>query len=163
MKNKAAYLGIFAALALILGYIEALFPFFLGIPGVKLGLANSMSLVLLSLVGAPAAVCIAVIRVVLTGFLFGNLFSIAYGLAGGLLSIGVMILAQRSRRFSTVGVSVAGGISHNVGQLVIAIFLAENRNLVYYAPVLLLSGLITGMVIGLIACEVLKRLPKMWR
>lgn len=162
MRTKTAYLGMFTALAMILSYVESLLPAFYGIPGVKLGLANSMSLVILYLIGAPGAFCVSAIRVVLSGFLFGNLFSIAYSLAGALLSMTVMVLMKKSSHFSIAGVSVTGGIAHNIGQLFVAILLVENLNLLYYLPVLLLSGLVTGLVIGLLSAEILKRLPKTW-
>ncbi|MCD8105207.1 MAG: Gx transporter family protein [Lachnospiraceae bacterium] len=160
MKHKTAYLGMFTALAMILSYVESLLPVFYGIPGVKLGLANSMSLVILYLAGVPEAFCVSVIRVVLSGFLFGNLFSIAYSLAGALLSLAVMALMKKSGVFSIAGVSMLGGISHNIGQLVIAMLLVENLNLLYYLPVLLLSGLVTGLVIGILSSEIRKRLPE---
>ncbi len=159
MRNKVAYFGIFAALAMILSYIESLFPFFWGIPGVKLGLANSMSLTILYLLGIPAAFLISVVRIVLTGFLFGNAFSIIYSLSGALLSMAVMILLKRTKAFSIVGISMAGGISHNIGQIIAAIFLVENLNLLYYLPALLLSGLVTGAVIGVLSREIIKRMP----
>lgn len=159
MRHKVAYFGVFAAMAMILSYIESLFPFFYGIPGVKLGLANSMSLVILYLLGAPAAYLIAIVRVVLTGFLFGSLFSIAYSLAGAMLSISVMVLLKKYRLLSMVGISMAGGMSHNVGQIIVAIYLAENMNLLYYLPALLISGVITGLVIGILSREILKRMP----
>lgn len=158
-KNRVAYFGIFAALAMILGYIESLFPFFWGIPGVKLGLANSMSLTILYLLGIPAAFLISVVRIVVIGFLFGNAFSIVYSLAGALLSLTVMILLKRLRVFSMVGISMAGGISHNIGQMIIAVLLVENLNLLYYLPVLLLAGAVTGFVIGILSREILRRIP----
>lgn len=159
MKHKAAYFGIFTALAMILSYIESLFPFFWGVPGVKLGLANSMSLSILYLMGIPAAFLISTIRIVLTGFLFGNAFSIVYSLAGAVLSMAVMILMKKCRIFSMVGVSMSGGISHNIGQIIVAILLVENLNLLYYLPVLLISGAVTGLVIGIISREVIRRIP----
>ncbi|MDO4322081.1 MAG: Gx transporter family protein [Lachnospiraceae bacterium] len=159
MKNKVAYFGIFTSLAMILGYIESLFPFFWGIPGVKLGLANSMSLTILYFLGAPAAFLISGIRIILTGFLFGNAFSVIYSFAGALLSMSVMVVLKKTNVFSIVGISMAGGIFHNIGQLIAAIFLVENLNLLYYLPVLLLSGAVTGLVIGLLSREILKRIP----
>lgn len=159
MKHTVAYFGIFTALAMILSYVESLFPFFWGIPGVKLGLANSMSLAILYLFGIPAAFLIAGVRIVLTGFLFGNLFSIVYSLAGALLSMAVMILLKKSNRFSVVGISMAGGLSHNIGQMIMAILLIENLNFLYYLPVLLISGAVTGLVIGVLTREVLRRIP----
>ncbi len=159
-KTKVAYLGMFTALAMILSYVESLLPAFYGIPGVKLGLANSMSLVILYLIGTGGAFCVSIVRVVLTGFLFGNLFSIAYSLAGALLSMTVMSLMKKTGIFSVIGISMMGGMFHNIGQLIVAIVLVENLNLVYYLPVLLLSGLVTGFVIGLLSREIIKRLPK---
>lgn len=158
-KYRTAYFGIFTALAMILSYIESLFPFFWGIPGVKLGLANSMSLSVLYLMGIPAAFLVAVIRILLTGFLFGNMFSVLYSLAGAMLSMTVMILMKKSGIFSMVGVSIAGGVSHNIAQILVAMCLIENLNLLYYLPVLLISGAVTGLVIGIISQEVIKRLP----
>ncbi|MCD7746185.1 MAG: Gx transporter family protein [Lachnospiraceae bacterium] len=160
MKGKVAYLGMFTALAMILSYVESLLPAFYGIPGVKLGLANSMSLVILYLIGVPGAFAVSTVRVVLSGFLFGNLFSIAYSMAGAVLSMTMMAIMKRSRHFSIAGISMIGGIFHNVGQLIVAILLVENLNLLYYFPVLLLSGLVTGLVIGLLSAEILKRLPR---
>ncbi|MCD7957928.1 MAG: Gx transporter family protein [Lachnospiraceae bacterium] len=159
MKYKTAYLGMFTALAMILSYVESLFPSFYGIPGVKLGLANSMSLVILILIGVPGAFCVSLLRVILSGFLFGSLFSIAYSMAGALLSLTVMAIAKKSGLFSVVGISILGGISHNIGQLLIAILLVENLKLFYYFPILLLSGLVTGLIVGIISVEILKRLP----
>ena len=158
-RENIAYFGIFTALAMILGYVESLFPFFYGIPGVKLGLANSMSLTILYLLGAPAACLVSGARIVLTGFLFGNAFSIVYSLAGALLSLAAMVLLKRSGRFSAVGVSMAGGISHNIGQLLVAMLLVENLNLLYYLPVLLLSGAVTGLAVGILSREILRRIP----
>ncbi len=160
MKTKPAYFGMFTALALILSYVESLIPNFFAIPGVKLGLANSMSMVILYLMGTPAAFLVSIIRIVLSGFLFGNLFSILYSLAGGMLSMTVMSLLKKTGVFSCVAVSMFGGVAHNLGQLIVAIFLVSNLNLMYYFPILLLSGLVTGFVIGLLSREILKRVPK---
>ncbi len=151
----------FTALALILSYVESLLPAFYGIPGVKLGLANSMSLVILYIIGTRGAFCVSIIRVILSGFLFGNLFSIAYSMAGALLSMTVMSLMKKTSRFSVIGISMMGGMSHNIGQLIVAMLVVENLNLVYYLPVLLLSGLLTGFIIGLLSNEIIKRLPRL--
>ncbi len=159
MKKKAAYFGIFTSLALILSYIESMLPLFYGIPGVKPGLANSMTLVMLYFADPPTALMLSVTRILLSGFLFGNLFAILYSLAGGLFSFLVMYLAKRFAGFSMIGVSMAGGVSHNIAQLVIAMLLVENLNLLYYLPVLLISGLVTGTLIGIVSREVFRRLP----
>ena len=159
MKKKAAYFGIFTSLALILSYIESLLPLFYGIPGIKPGLANSMTLVMLYLSDPPTALMLAVARILLSGLMFGNLFAILYSLAGGLFSFLIMFLVKKYAGFSMLGVSMAGGVSHNIAQLVIAMLLIENLNLLYYLPVLLVSGLLTGTLIGIVSREVIRRLP----
>lgn len=158
MKNRAAYFGLFTALALIFSYVESLIPFHIGIPGVKLGLANLIIVIALYKMQVKQVYLLAITRVVLAGFMFGNLFSIIYSLAGGLLSLTVMWFLKKNDGFSVIGISVAGGVFHNIGQLVIAMFVVESLDLVYYVPVLLIAGLITGLIIGITANEMLKRL-----
>lgn len=158
MKKKTAYMGVFLAFALILSYIESLIPFYFGIPGMKLGLANLIVVVMLYLAGTKEAFVISVLRILLSGFLFGNMFGILYSLAGGLLSFFVMWLVKRAGHFHTVTVSVCGGIFHNVGQLLVAALVVENYNVLYYMPVLLVAGILTGFVIGILADELGKRL-----
>ena len=161
MKTQTVHFGVFTALALLFSYIESLIPFHIGIPGVKLGLANLIIVIALYKMNARQAFLLSVTRIVLAGFLFGNLFSILYSLAGGMLSLIVMILLKKQNGFSVMGVSVAGGVFHNVGQLVIAMLVTESLNLFYYVPVLMISGLITGIFIGIIANEMLKRLRRL--
>lgn len=158
MKNRVAYFGVFVALALIFSYVETLIPFQIGIPGVKLGLANLIIVVALYRMDIRAAYFLSVCRVLLAGFLFGNLFSIIYSLAGGLLSLTMMILFKRNNGFSVMGVSIAGGVFHNIGQLIVAMIVVETYSVIYYIPVLLIAGLITGFIIGIAANEMLKRL-----
>lgn len=160
MKNKVAYFGVFVALALIFSYVETLIPIQIGIPGVKLGLANLIIVIALYKMGAKASYVLSVVRVVLAGFLFGNLFSIIYSLAGGLLSLTVMCLLKRQNGFSVVGISIAGGVFHNAGQLLIAMLVVESLSISYYFPVLMIAGVITGLIIGVISNEMLKRLAK---
>ena len=161
MKTQTVHFGVFTALALLFSYIESPIPFHIGIPGVKLGLANLIIVIALYKMNARQAFLLSVTRIVLAGFLFGNLFSILYSLAGGMLSLIVMILLKKQNGFSVMGVSVAGGVFHNVGQLVIAMLVTESLNLFYYVPVLMISGLITGIFIGIIANEMLKRLRRL--
>ena len=156
MKVRAAYFGVFTALALIFSYVESLIPFHIGIAGVKLGLANLIIALYKTNVGA--AYLLSVTRVVLSGFIFGNLFGILYSLAGALTSLTVMALMKKNQGFSVMGVSVAGGVFHNIGQLIIAILVVENVSIAYYLPVLLIAGLVTGLIIGITANEMLKRL-----
>lgn len=158
VKNKATYFGLFTALALIFSYVETFIPFHIGIPGVKLGLANLIIVIALYKMDIRQVYLLAVARVVLAGFMFGNLFSIIYSLAGGLLSLTAMQLLKRKEGFSVVGISVAGGVMHNVGQLIIAMLVVESLNLMYYVPILLIAGLVTGIIIGIVSGEMLKRL-----
>lgn len=162
MKNKThpAFFGVFLALALILSYVESLIPFYFGIPGVKLGLTNLVIVLMLYLCGTGEALLLSCARVLLSGFLFGNMYSILYSLAGGMFSLLIMAFAKRTGKFSLIGVSIAGGIFHNVGQILVAMVTVESISIVYYMPVLLVSGVITGCLIGIAATEVLKRLPK---
>ena len=158
MKNRAAYFGVFTALALILSYVEMLIPVNFGIPGVKLGLANLIIVIVLYKTDWREALILSVVRILLAGFLFGNMFSIFYSLAGGVLSLAVMALLKRLEKFSVTGVSIAGGVSHNIGQLILAMAVVETYQVGYYLPVLLIAGVLTGLVIGILSGEVLKRL-----
>ena len=158
-QKKTAYLGVFAAVAIIFGYVESLFPFFAGIPGIKLGLANLAVLYILEKYTWKEAALVSAVRILVIGFLFGNMFSILYSLAGAALSLAVMTLMKKRAGFSILGVSVSGGVSHNIGQLIIAALIVENTAFLYYAPVLIISGVITGLLIGLLTREVLKRIP----
>lgn len=155
--RKTAYLGLFAALAIIFGYVETLLPVFVGIPGIKLGLANLSVLFILCRYSFREAAIVSVVRILVIGFLFGNLFSIVYSLAGAVLSLTAMTLLKKKTDFSLLGISVAGGISHNIGQLCIAMLIVENTALIYYAPALLISGIVTGLLIGVLTSEVEKR------
>lgn len=158
MKKKVAFLGIFLALALIFSYVESLIPINFGIPGMKLGLANIVIVILLYCMGSKEAYGVSVARVILAGFLFGNLFSILYSLAGALLSLTVMLLLKKTEKFQILSISAVGGVCHNIGQLFIAAWTVENLNIFYYLPVLLIAGLITGIVIGLISQEIVVRI-----
>ena len=162
MKKSVAYLGVFLALAMILSYVEAILPFAIGIPGVKLGLSNLVTVLMLYLIGWREALCVSVLRIVLTGILFGNLVSICYGLAGGLLSFVLMFILlqefQNNYYCRLVTVSICGGIIHNMGQLIVAGFLVSSYYVIYYMPVLLIAGFVTGALIGIVAKEVGGRL-----
>lgn len=159
--SKVAYYGVLTSLALIFSYVESLVPIHFGIPGVKLGLANLITIIALYKMSVREAYLISVVRVVLSGFIFGNLFAILYSLAGGLLSLTMMILFRKTDKFSIYGISMAGGVFHNVGQFIMAVIVVESVSIAGYLPVLLIAGLITGFVIGVIAREMLKRLNRM--
>lgn len=158
MKNKVAYFGVFTALALIFSYVETLIPVNFGIPGMKLGLANLVIVTALYKLRLREVYLLSVVRVLLSGFIFGNYFSIIYSLAGGLLSLTVMAFLKKSESFSVMGVSIGGGVFHNIGQMIVAMLVVETFSVVYYVPVLLAAGLVTGLLIGITANEMLRRL-----
>ena len=162
MQNKTkrlALMGLLTALGLIIGYIEFLIPIPLGIPGVKPGFANIVIVWALYSLGPWEALMINGMRIFLSGFLFGNFSMILYSLAGAAVSFLCMCLAKKSGLFSMIGVSMIGGVMHNMGQLLVAMAVLETVSLVYYGPVLLAAGVITGLLIGIVTGEVKKRIP----
>ena len=157
-KNRIAYFGVFTALALIFSYVETLIPVSFGIQGVKLGLANLIIVIALYKMRLKEVYLLSVTRILLSGFLFGNYFSILYSLAGGLLSLTVMALLKNREGYTVIGISAAGGVFHNVGQLLVAMAVVESFAISGYLPVLLIAGLLTGLLIGILAGQMLKRL-----
>ena len=167
MQNKTkrlALMGLLTSLGLIAGYIEFLIPIPLGIPGVKPGFANIVIVWALYCLGPVEALAVNGMRIFLSGFLFGNFSMILYSLAGAAVSFTSMYLAKKSGVFGMAGVSIIGGVMHNVGQLLMAMAVLETVNLIYYGPVLLIAGVITGLLIGIVTGEVKKRVPvAMWK
>ena len=151
--KKIALGGILTALAMIFSYIESLIPIPLPVPGVKLGIANIAIISVLYLLGSGQALLVNLLRITLTAVLFGNFNS----MAGGMLSLLVMVILKKSGHFSIVGVSVAGGVFHNVGQITAAVFLMDTTAIYYYLPVLLIFGIVTGIIIGLMGGYVTQR------
>lgn len=156
--RKVALYGILIALAMVMSFIESLIPIPFPVPGVKLGLANLVTIVGLYLVGIPGTICVTVLRVVLVGFSFGNPYSMIYGLSGSLLSLFVMALAKKYRLFSQVGISILGGVFHNVGQITFASVIVQTAGVFVYLPTLLLAGCIAGAVIGILGGIMTERL-----
>ncbi len=143
-----------------LSFLESLIPPLTAVPGVKIGLANIAIVFALYRLGPSYAGVISVLRVFLVGFAFGNAFSIAYSLAGAVLSFLVMLLLKKSGKFSITGVSIAGGVAHNVGQILIAALVMETTGIFTYLPVLLVSGIAAGICVGLVSALMLKRVPE---
>ncbi len=156
--KKIACLGLLAALAIIFGYVEVLFPFHIGIPGIKLGIANIMTVLVLYLFGWREAGTVMLVRVVVIGLLFGNVYGILYSLSGGILSLIGMSFFRYRMIFGMVGVSILGGILHNMGQLFLAAFIVKELKLVFYGPILLIAGIVTGFLIGIVTELIFKRL-----
>lgn len=150
MAKKVAYCGMLCALAMIFSYVEALIPINFGIPGIKLGLANLVVLFGLYRMAPQEILAVQIARILLLGFMFGNGASIIYSLAGGLLSFAVMLLLIRTKLFTPIGVSAAGGAAHNIGQIIVAMVVLRSGGLLYYLAVLMVSGVITGVVMGLL-------------
>ena len=162
MKSKRiATYGLLVALAFILSYIESLFPLSIAIPGIKLGLANLVVITALYKMGVKEAFVLSIIRIILVGFTFGNPSTMMFSLVGGLLSWLLMVVFQKSKLFSMVGVSIIGGIAHNIGQIAVAIMVVENIDIIYYLPFLLIFGVIMGALIGILATIIIKRLKTM--
>ncbi len=159
VAKKVAYCGMLVALAMIFSYVEALIPFNFGVPGIKLGLANLVVLAGLYRMKAGEVLLVSVARILLIGFLFGNGMSILYSLAGGLLSFCVMLLLKKAGGFSIIGVSMAGGVCHNIGQILVAALVLRSVGIFYYLPVLIIAGIVTGALMGMITGRVQKALP----
>lgn len=140
--------GLLLAVSLVLAYLENLIPVLVAIPGVKIGLANIVTLLILYRTGSWNTLFFMTLRVVLSGFLFSGIAGILYSFAGGAACILVMSILKRFSFFSTIGVSMAGAIFHNFGQLAVAVIVMENLYILYYFPILCLSGILSGFVVG---------------
>ena len=156
--KKTAQLGVYIALAMILSYVESLIPFSFGVPGIKLGLTNVVTVIMMYTYGIPGALGVAVLRAVLSGFMFGNAFSIIYSVAGCVLSFIFMYILKKTNYFAIISVSAAGGVMHNVGQLIVAANVVKTYSVIYYAPVLIIAGVFTGIIIGIVSDEIVKRI-----
>ena len=159
--RRVAFLGLFIALAMILSYVESLLPPLVAIQGVKIGLPNLVIMFMLYRVGSREAITVSLIRVVLVSLLFSSAMSMAYGLAGAALSLTGMMLLKKTNLFSCITVSVVGGVLHNIGQIAVAILITGTKQLVLYLPVLLISGVIAGVAIGICAGLLIKRFEKL--
>ena len=158
--DRIAKYSLLIALAMILSYLEAQIPAFFAVPGMKLGLTNVVVLTALYLMDAKSAMLINLLRIFLVSVMFGNGMSLAYSAAGGILSGIVMILLKRTGKFSIVTVSAAGGVCHNVGQILVAMALLETRSLGWYLLILWFTGLAAGLTIGILGGMLVKRLEQ---
>lgn len=166
MKNnktkRLAFLGLCTAVTLILSYVEALLPpLWSAVPGIKMGLPNIMIIFLLYRFSLKEAAAVSVVRLLAVALLFGNVMTLAYSAAGAALSLGVMTLLKKLDRFSMVGVSIAGGVFHNLGQVLVAMLVLETAEIGYYMIILTLTGTIAGVLVGIAGALVLKYLKKL--
>ena len=157
-NKKIALLGITAAIAIILSYVEAMIPSLIPIPGVKIGLANIAIMFALYKLGMPQASIVSFVRLATLFLIFGEIMPLLYSISGALLSLTVMCLLKKFAPFSEVGVSVAGGVAHNIAQIIVAIFMFSTDALIYYLPVLLLSGTVSGILIGVVSGILIKKI-----
>lgn len=156
--HKVAGYGLLIALAFIFSYVEALIPLPLPIPGIKLGLANLVNVVGLYTVGIAGTLVVGLLRIVMVGFTFSNPGSMLYALSGGILSLTVMGLAKKTGWLDKTGVSILGGVFHNIGQLSMAAWITKTAGVFTYLPLLLVAGIITGAVIGVLGGIVTERI-----
>lgn len=158
IATKTAYMGLFLALAILMGYVEAIIPVQMPVPGMKLGLPNLVIAGILYIYSWKEALVISALRVIIIGFLFGNMFSIVYGLPGAVLSLLVMAGLKKTRRFSIIGVSAAGGVMHNAAQTFMAFLIVKGFPVRWYLPLLMLAGLAAGTLIGMADAVIVPRI-----
>lgn len=156
--KRITFLALFASLALLLSYVEMLLPpIFVSVPGIKMGLPNIVIILILYRFGVKEAALVSFVRLIISTMLFGNVTMLWYSLAGAVLSITVMAIIKKMDFLSTVGVSVAGAIMHNIGQIIVAMLLMHTAEIAYYLIVLAITGTISGVFIGLCGALVIKR------
>ncbi len=159
MRTKnIAYMGVLTSVALILSYLERLLPPIVPVPGVKLGLANLAVLTAMYLLSNKSGLYLSIIKCTAVAILFGGLSSFMYSTMGALFSYTFMYLFRKMRVFTVVGVSIIGGVMHNLGQITMAIIIIGNIKLLYYFPILIISGIISGVAIGLVCLNTLNYL-----
>ncbi len=153
--GKLALLGLLLAFTLILSYVESLVPFFMGVPGMKLGLPNMAIVLVIYMYGGKEGILINALRIIISGLLFGSLFGIIFSLSGAVFSFIAMIIFKKTDFMDICGVSVIGGIVHNIAQLLVAAYVVKTSGIVYYLPALLIMGTITGYLNGFIASRMM--------
>ena len=159
-SKKVAAFALCTALAFTLSFLETLIPINIGVPGVKIGLANLVVVAALYLLDKREAFAISMIRILVSGLMFTGAFSLLYSFTGGILSFLVMLLAMKSKKISILGVSILGASVHNIGQIIVAAIVMQTPRIVYYLPVLLISGALAGIIVGIISKIIVQRLLK---
>lgn len=163
MSKKVAYYGVFTALAILMSYVERMIPVPVAVPGIKLGLANIVIVLVLYTMETRDAFYISIVRILIAGVLFSGFAGFMYSAAGAIFSFFAMSLLKKSQWFSMIGVSVIGGIAHNIGQIIMAMIMLKNTKVIYYLPVLLISGVVTGVVVGITAKSALSYIQHVGR
>lgn len=157
-SKKIAYLAIFTACALILSFVETLIPpVYSAVPGIKIGLPNIIIIYALYKISFLSAFAVSLVRVLLVALLFGNVMTLLYSLAGAVLSLTIMVILKKTAYFSVAGVSVTGAVFHNLGQIIVAILILDTVEIGYYMLVLTLTGVVSGILVGILSAILLKR------
>ena len=160
--KKITFLSIFVAFSIVLSYVEMLLPpIWSAVPGIKVGLPNVIVMFILYKLSFKHAVITSLIRVFAVALLFGNVLTLSYSLAGAALSLTIMFLFKKTALFSMVGVSIAGGVVHNLGQIIVAMLVMQTKQIGYYMLVLTVTGVLAGIVVGLLGALLLKRTEKL--
>lgn len=157
--KRITYTGMFVAIAMVFSYLESMIPVNIAVPGIKLGLANMVTIVVMYRLRISDAWIVSLVRVVLSSLLFGNMTVMVYSMAGAVLSLLVMTLCRKKDLFGLLGTSILGGVSHNAGQIAMAALLMKSGNIMLYMPVLCISGTIAGVCIGLAGAVLVRKLP----
>ena len=157
--KRITYTGMFVAIAMVFSYLESMIPVNIAVPGIKLGLANMVTIVVMYRLRISDAWIVSLVRVVLSSLLFGNMMVMVYSMAGAVLSLLVMTLCRKKDLFGLLGTSILGGVSHNAGQIAMAALLMKSGNIMLYMPVLCISGTIAGVCIGLAGAVLVRKLP----
>lgn len=158
MQSDVALYGILMSLAMVLSYVESIIPIPYPVYGMKIGLANIVIMWVFYSMGIKASAIISAGRILLVGFLFGNVYSILFSLAGAVFSMGIMFFLKKTQKFTIIGVSIAGGVFHNLGQIIVAALVLENIRIMYIFPYLLISGVVSGIAIGLLGGLLYKKI-----
>lgn len=149
--KKIAIIAIFVTLALVLSYVDSLIPLAIMVPGIKIGLANIVIILSLYMIGEKETILISTIRVILSSLLFGTMLTFAYSMTGAILSLIIMIILKKRTTLATMTISIIGAVSHNIGQIIMAVIIMSTKEIIYYLPILMITGVISGTIIGVLA------------
>ncbi len=158
--KKMTLLALTASLAIVLSFTESQIPAFIPIPGFKIGLANIVVIFTLYKLGIKEAICVSLVRVLTLFLIFGGITTLIYSISGAVISLILMALLKSFTPLTEIGVSVAGGVSHNLTQIAIAFFMLELSAIIFYIPILILSGTVFGAIIGSISALVVRKIKK---
>lgn len=154
--KRFAILSIMIGLSLVLSYVDSLIPIVVTIPDIKLGLANIATIYVLYRLGIKEAIIVSILRVFLSALLFGTIVTLSYSIVGATLSLVIMIVFKRISSLHMITISILGAVMHNMGQIGVAMFIMSTKEIIYYLPILVITGVISGIGVGLLAILVLK-------